>query len=56
ENDGLKRATSVLYNQRETPVVVHYRYYWYDDKGLEITPQESLPAHIQYFYEVCPWC
>lgn len=37
ENDGLKRATSVLYNQRETPVVVHYRYYWYDDKGLEIT-------------------
>ena len=40
ENDGLKRATSVLYNQRETPVVVHYRYYWYDDKGLEITPQE----------------
>lgn len=40
ENDGLKRATSVLYNQRETPVIVHYRYYWYDDKGLEITPQE----------------
>jgi uncharacterized protein YcfL len=28
---------------------VHYRYYWYDDKGLEITPQEpaqtvSVPA------------
>ncbi|MGK3140985.1 YcfL family protein [Pantoea sp. C2G6] len=40
ENDGQKRATSVLYNQRETPVIVHYRYYWYDDKGLEITPEE----------------
>jgi len=40
ENDGQKRATSVLYNQREMPVIVHYRYYWYDDKGLEITPQE----------------
>lgn len=49
ENDGQMRAASVLYNQRETPVIVHYRYYWYDDKGLEITPQEpaqtvSVPA------------
>ncbi|MBE5252986.1 MAG: DUF1425 domain-containing protein [Enterobacterales bacterium endosymbiont of Blomia tropicalis] len=40
EEDGQKRASSMLYNQRETPVVVHYRYYWYDDKGLEITPRE----------------
>ncbi|MCZ4058683.1 DUF1425 domain-containing protein [Pantoea sp. LMR881] len=40
EEDGQKRASSTLYNQRETPVVVHYRYYWYDDKGLEITPRE----------------
>lgn len=40
EEDGQKRASSVLYNQRETPVIVHYRYYWYDEKGLEITPQE----------------
>ncbi|HAI06762.1 uncharacterized protein YcfL [Pantoea sp. AN62] len=49
EKDGQMRAASVLYNQRETPVIVHYRYYWYDDKGLEITPQEpaqtvSVPA------------
>ena len=44
DHDGQKRASSVLYNQRETPVVVHYRYYWYDDKGLEITPRE--PAQI----------
>ncbi|MBZ6395379.1 MULTISPECIES: YcfL family protein [Pantoea] len=49
EKDSQMRAASVLYNQRETPVIVHYRYYWYDDKGLEITPQEpaqtvSVPA------------
>ena len=49
-NDGQLRASSVLYNQRETPVTVHYRYYWYDDKGLEITPREpaqtlTVPAH-----------
>ncbi|WP_130834724.1 YcfL family protein [[Erwinia] mediterraneensis] len=40
ERDGQQRAGSVLYNQRETPVTVHYRFYWYDDKGLEIEPQE----------------
>ena len=50
EEDGQQRARSVLYNQRETPVVIHYRYYWYDDKGLEITPREpaqtvTVPAH-----------
>ncbi|ADU68811.1 YcfL family protein [Pantoea sp. At-9b] len=49
-NDGQLRASSVLYNQRETPVTLHYRYYWYDDKGLEITPREpaqtlTVPAH-----------
>lgn len=50
EQDGQQRARSVLYNQRETPVVIHYRYYWYDDKGLEIMPGEpaqrvTVPAH-----------
>lgn len=50
EEDGQQRARSVLYNQREAPVVIHYRYYWYDDKGLEITPREpaqrvTVPAH-----------
>jgi len=49
-SDGQQRASSVLYNQRETPVKVHYRFYWYDDKGLEITPEEPaqtqvVPAH-----------
>lgn len=41
EQDGQQRAASVLYNQRETPVEVHYRFYWYDDKGLEILPYEK---------------
>lgn len=48
--DGQQRAASVLQNLRETPVTVHYRFYWYDDKGLEIEPQEptqtqTVPAH-----------
>ena len=47
--DGQMRASSVLYNQRETPVTVHYSFYWYE-KGLEITPEEPaqtqiVPAH-----------
>lgn len=50
EEDGQHRARNVLYNQRERPVRIHYRYYWYDDKGLEITPREPVqtvivPAH-----------
>ncbi|CUU23690.1 membrane protein [Duffyella gerundensis] len=50
ERDGQQRAASVLYNQRETPVDVWYRFYWYDDKGLEILPYERprvsrVPAH-----------
>ncbi|MDW8847513.1 DUF1425 domain-containing protein [Erwinia sp. MMLR14_017] len=39
-HEGQQRASSVLYNQQVTPVTVHYRFYWYDDKGLEITPFE----------------
>ncbi|QDY41652.1 YcfL family protein [Candidatus Pantoea soli] len=48
--DAQMRASSVLYNQRETPVTVHYRFYWYDEKGLELEPEEpaqtqTVPAH-----------
>ncbi|WP_017348083.1 YcfL family protein [Pantoea sp. A4] len=39
-DEGQLRAASTLYNQRSTPVTVHYRFFWYDDKGLEITPRE----------------
>lgn len=41
EHEGQQRASSVLYNQQVKPVTVHYRFYWYDDKGLEITPFEA---------------
>ncbi|WP_158785312.1 YcfL family protein [Pantoea sp. BAV 3049] len=40
EHDGQQRASSVLFNQQEKAVTVHYRFYWYDDKGLEILPFE----------------
>ncbi len=48
--DGQLQAASTLQNLREAPVTVHYRFYWYDDKGLEIEPQEpaqtqTVPAH-----------
>ncbi|QKJ86785.1 hypothetical protein PMPD1_1835 [Paramixta manurensis] len=52
EEEGQQRASSVLYNQQEKPVKVHYRFYWYDDKGLEIHPYEPpqtvvVPAHAK---------
>ena len=42
-------ASSRLYNERATPVTVHYRFYWYDARGLEMHPLEAprtvtLPA------------
>ncbi|CAM6290708.1 Uncharacterized conserved protein YcfL [Citrobacter sedlakii] len=34
-------ASSVLYNERQEPVTVHYRFYWYDARGLEMHPLEA---------------
>lgn len=34
-------ASSRLYNEREEPVTVHYRFYWYDARGLEMHPLEA---------------
>lgn len=34
-------ASSQLYNERTTPVTVHYRFYWYDARGLEMHPLEA---------------
>ena len=34
-------ASSRLYNERATPVTVHYRFYWYDGRGLEMHPLEK---------------
>ena len=43
-------ASSRLYNERQEPVTVHYRFYWYDSRGLEMHPLEAprsvtIPAH-----------
>ncbi|WP_253384035.1 YcfL family protein [unidentified bacterial endosymbiont] len=42
-------ASSTLFNERNEPVTVHYRFYWYDVRGLEMHPLEAprsvtLPA------------
>lgn len=50
-NDGMrKKASVILYNDRDVPVTLHYRYYWYDNQGLEILPGPPaqtlvVPAH-----------
>ena len=43
-------ATPRLFNERQVPVTVHYRFFWYDARGLEMHPLESarsitVPAH-----------
>lgn len=50
ETEGQQRAVSTLVNQQEKPVTVFYRFYWYDDRGLEVLPYEKartlvVPAH-----------
>lgn len=42
-------ASSRLFNERSEPVTVHYRFYWYDARGLEMHPLEvprsvTIPA------------
>lgn len=34
-------ASSTLHNERSEPVTVHYRFYWYDARGLEMHPLEA---------------
>lgn len=34
-------ASSTLYNERQQPVAVHYRFFWYDARGLEMHPLEA---------------
>lgn len=38
--EGRPTASSTIYNERDSAVAVHYRYYWYDEKGLEVQPLE----------------
>jgi uncharacterized protein YcfL len=34
-------ASSTLFNERNEPVTVHYRFFWYDARGLEMHPLEA---------------
>ena len=34
-------ASSALFNERNEPVTVHYRFFWYDVRGLEMHPLEA---------------
>ena len=34
-------ASSTLYNERQQPVTVHYRFFWYDARGLEMHPLDA---------------
>lgn len=34
-------ASSRLYNERSEPFTVHYRFFWYDARGLEMHPLEA---------------
>jgi Predicted periplasmic lipoprotein len=34
-------ASSTLFNEWHEPVTVHYRFYWYDVRGLEMHPLEA---------------
>ena len=34
-------ASPTLFNERHEPVTVHYRFYWYDVRGLEMHPLEA---------------
>ncbi|SUW64435.1 Predicted periplasmic lipoprotein [Buttiauxella agrestis] len=48
-DNGATVSRSQLYNEQSKPVIINYRFYWYDAKGLEIHPLEqprtiTLPA------------
>jgi uncharacterized protein YcfL len=48
-DNGATVSRSQLYNEQSKPVIIKYRFYWYDAKGLEIHPLEqprtiTLPA------------
>ncbi len=34
-------ASSRVYNERQESITVHYRFYWYDARGLEMHPLEA---------------
>ncbi|HKM97544.1 MAG TPA: YcfL family protein [Buttiauxella sp.] len=40
-DNGATVSRSQLYNEQSKPVIISYRFYWYDAKGLEIHPLEQ---------------
>jgi len=44
QRDGTATALSSLYNEKQHPVQLYYRFYWYDEKGLEIHPADKVQA------------
>ncbi|MGC6386506.1 YcfL family protein [Ewingella sp. S1.OA.A_B6] len=38
EVEGRKQATSVLSNNQPHAVTLHYRFFWYDQQGLDLLP------------------
>ncbi|EKY3243906.1 YcfL family protein [Cronobacter dublinensis] len=38
--NGRPGAAGTIYNNKDAPVTVHYRFYWYDAHGLEGQPLE----------------
>ena len=44
-SDIQSTASAKLFNERREPVTVHYRFYWYDARGLEMHPLEA-PRNI----------
>lgn len=52
-------ASSRVYNERQEPITVHYRFYWYDARGLEMHPLEAprsvtIPARSSERYLAAP--
>ena len=42
QRDGATVARTSLYNEQQHPVTLYYRFYWYDEKGLEIHPIDKV--------------
>ncbi|KAB1381972.1 DUF1425 domain-containing protein, partial [Salmonella enterica subsp. enterica serovar Schwarzengrund] len=43
-------TSSPVYNERQEPITLHYRFYWHDARGLEMHPLEaprSLTTHAR---------
>jgi len=46
KRDGKTQAAASLYNEQHQPVTLYYRFYWYDEKGLEIQPIEQTRSLV----------